>query len=98
MKKAIKIDLTNGMVTLDDGSKKTIDNYILELEDRFIELQEVLLKQEQEMKKLNSIIEWQDNKIAKLNSENVCLEVEMELYKDGYILDKDSDKEWKKLD
>lgn len=42
MKKAIKIDLTNGMVTLDDGSKKTIDNYILELEDRFIKLQEIL--------------------------------------------------------
>lgn len=42
MKKAIKIDLTNGMVTLDDGSQKTIDNYILELEDRFIKLQEIL--------------------------------------------------------
>lgn len=42
MKKAIKIDLTNGMVTFDDGSKKTIDNYILELEDRFIKLQEIL--------------------------------------------------------
>lgn len=42
MKKAIKIDLTNGMVTLDDGSRKTIDNYIFELEDRFIKLQEIL--------------------------------------------------------
>lgn len=42
MKKAIKIDLTNGMVTLDDGSQKTLDNYVLELEDRFIKLQEIL--------------------------------------------------------
>ena len=42
MKKAIKIDLTNGMVTLDDGSQKTLDNYIFELEDRFIKLQEIL--------------------------------------------------------
>ena len=42
MKRAIKIDLTNGMVTLDDGSQKTLDNYILELEDRFIKLQEIL--------------------------------------------------------
>ena len=42
MKKASKIDLVNGMVTLDDGSQKTIDNYILELEDRFIVLQELL--------------------------------------------------------
>lgn len=42
MKKASKIDLVNGMVTLDDGSQKAIDNYIFELEDRFIALQELL--------------------------------------------------------
>ncbi len=42
MKKAIKIDVSNGMVTLDDGSQKTIDNYILELEDRLIKLQDIL--------------------------------------------------------
>lgn len=54
MRTAAKIDLTNGMVTLDDGSKKTIDNYILELEDRFIELQEVLLKQNQEIDQLKA--------------------------------------------
>ena len=42
MKSAIKIDLTKGMVTLNDGSQKTIDNYIFELEDRFAKLQEVL--------------------------------------------------------
>ena len=42
MKYATKIDLTRGMVTLNDGSQKTIDNYIFELEDRFAKLQEVL--------------------------------------------------------
>lgn len=42
MKKTIKIDVSNGMVTLDDGSQKTIDNYILELEDRLIKLQDIL--------------------------------------------------------
>lgn len=42
MKRAIKIDVSNGMVTLNDGSQKTIDNYIFELEDRFIKLQEIL--------------------------------------------------------
>ena len=42
MKRAIKIDVINGMVTLDDGSQKTIDNYIFELEDRLIKLQEEL--------------------------------------------------------
>ena len=42
MKSAIKIDLTKGMVTLNDGSQKTIDNYIFELEDRFTKLQEIL--------------------------------------------------------
>lgn len=42
MKRAIKIDLTNGMVTLDDGSQKTLDNYILELEDRLIKIYSIL--------------------------------------------------------
>lgn len=42
MKRAIKIDLTNGMVTLDDGSQKTLDNYIFELEDRLLKLHEIL--------------------------------------------------------
>ena len=38
MRNAIKIDLESGIITLDDGSKKTIDNYILELEDRLIKI------------------------------------------------------------
>lgn len=42
MKNAVKIDVSNGIVILSDGSQKTIDNYILELEDRFIKLQEIL--------------------------------------------------------
>jgi vacuolar-type H+-ATPase subunit I/STV1 len=54
MRTAAKIDLTNGMVVLSDGSKKTMDNYILELEDRFIKLQEVLLKQKQEIDQLKA--------------------------------------------
>lgn len=42
MRNAVKIDVSNGMVILSDGSQKTIDNYIFELEDRFIKLQEIL--------------------------------------------------------
>lgn len=42
MRNAVKIDVSNGIVILSDGSQKTIDNYILELEDRFIKLQEIL--------------------------------------------------------
>lgn len=42
MKSAIKIDLTKGIVTLNDGNQKAIDNYIFELEDRLIKLQEIL--------------------------------------------------------
>lgn len=42
MKSAIKIDLIKGIVELNDGSIKNIDNYIFELEDRFIKLQEIL--------------------------------------------------------
>lgn len=42
MKSAIKIDLVKGIVELNDGSIKNIDNYIFELEDRFIKLQEIL--------------------------------------------------------
>lgn len=42
MKKAIKIDLVKGIVELNDGSIKNIDNYIFELEDRFIKLHEIL--------------------------------------------------------
>lgn len=42
MKYATKIDLTKGMVTLNDGSQKTIDNYIFELEDRFVKIHELL--------------------------------------------------------
>ena len=42
MKSAIKIDLTKGIVTLSDGNQKAIDNYIFELEDRLIKLQELL--------------------------------------------------------
>ena len=42
MKAAIKIDLVKGIVELNDGSIKNIDNYIFELEDRFIKLQEIL--------------------------------------------------------
>lgn len=69
-----------------------------ELQDIFSELAikgwgEDVDKIEQEIERLNNIIEWQQNKIAKLNSENVCLKVKIELYEDGYILDKDSDKE-----
>lgn len=42
MKNAIKIDLVKGIVELNDGSIKNIDNYIFELEDRFIKLQDIL--------------------------------------------------------
>lgn len=42
MARAIKIDLSNGMVTLNDGSQKTLDNYVFELEDRLIKTQELL--------------------------------------------------------
>ncbi len=42
MKTAIKINLANGMVVLSDGSEKSIDNYILELEDRLVKVQESL--------------------------------------------------------
>lgn len=42
MKTAIKINLASGMVVLSDGSEKSIDNYILELEDRLIKVQESL--------------------------------------------------------
>lgn len=42
MKNAIKIDLVKGIVELNDGSIKNIDNYIFELEDRFIKLHEIL--------------------------------------------------------
>lgn len=42
MKRAIKIDLSNGMITLNDGSQKTLDNYVFELEDRLIKTQELL--------------------------------------------------------
>lgn len=42
MRRAIKIDVSNGMITLDDGSKKTVDNYIFELEDRLIKLHDIL--------------------------------------------------------
>lgn len=42
MKSAIKIDLVKGIVELNDGSIKNIDNYIFELEDRFIKLHEIL--------------------------------------------------------
>lgn len=70
MRTAAKIDLTNGMVTLDDGSKKTIDNYILELEDRFIELQEVLLKQNQEIDQLKAREEEHQILNGELREEN----------------------------
>lgn len=42
MKSAIKIDLVKGIVELNNGSIKNIDNYIFELEDRFIKLHEIL--------------------------------------------------------
>lgn len=42
MRRAIKIDVSNGMITLDDGSEKTVDNYIFELEDRLIKLHDIL--------------------------------------------------------
>ena len=42
MKSAIKIDLVKGIVELNDCSIKNIDNYIFELEDRFIKLHEIL--------------------------------------------------------
>lgn len=42
MKSAVKIDLVKGIVELNDGSIKNIDNYIFELEDRFIKLQDIL--------------------------------------------------------
>ena len=41
MKNAVKIDLINGTVILSDGSRKTIDNYILELEDRIIKVHQL---------------------------------------------------------
>lgn len=44
MKNAIKIDVSNGMITLNDGNKKTIDNYIFELEDRLIKIHEMLIE------------------------------------------------------
>ena len=44
MKKAIEIDVKNGIIVLNDGSKKMIDNYILELEDRLIKIYELLKK------------------------------------------------------
>lgn len=46
MKNAVKIDVSSGIVILNDGSIKTIDNYILELEDKIICLQELLNKYE----------------------------------------------------
>ena len=42
MRNAVKIDLVKGIVELNDGSIKNIDNYIFELEDRFIKLQDIL--------------------------------------------------------
>lgn len=42
MKTAIKIDLEKRIVTFGDGSEKTLDNYVLELEDRLIKLHEIL--------------------------------------------------------
>lgn len=42
MKNAVKIDLVNNIITLNDGTKKTIDNYILELEDRLIKVYDIL--------------------------------------------------------
>ena len=43
----------------------------------------------QEIERLNNIIKWQGDKIAKLNSENVCLKAEIELYEDGCKIDKE---------
>lgn len=69
---------------------------IIEINENYIHAK-FLTDEEQELveeiERLNKIIEWQQNKIAKLTSENVCLEAKIELYEDGYILDKDSDKE-----
>jgi hypothetical protein len=42
MKKSVKINLQTGIVTLNDGRKKTLDNYILELEDRLEKIQQEL--------------------------------------------------------
>lgn len=42
MKTSIRIDSKNGIVTLNDGSKKIIDNYVLELEDRLIKIHDLL--------------------------------------------------------
>ena len=46
MNTAKKIDVKNGTVILSDGNKKTIDNYILELEDRLIAAKELLIEYE----------------------------------------------------
>ena len=40
MKTSKIIDIKNNMVTMSDGSKKYIDAYILELEDKLIKLSE----------------------------------------------------------
>lgn len=42
MNNAKKINIVDGIVELSDGNKKTIDNYILELEDRLIKIHEKL--------------------------------------------------------
>ena len=67
--------------------------YSLTGEYEEVMLEKQLKEKDKEIERLNKIIEWQQNKIAKLNSENVCLKAKIELYEDGYILNKDSDKE-----
>lgn len=42
MNKSVKINLQTGIVSLNDGRKKTLDNYILELEDRLEKIHEIL--------------------------------------------------------
>lgn len=42
MNNAKIIDIKNGMVTMNDGSRKNIDNYVLELEDRLIKIYSLL--------------------------------------------------------
>lgn len=56
MKKAIKIDLTTGYVVLNDGSKKTLDNYVLELEDKLDKVYE-------ELKEYSDVNAWETYKV-----------------------------------
>lgn len=42
MRNAVRINLADGTIQLNDNNKKTLDNYILELEDRLIDIYDIL--------------------------------------------------------